>query len=132
MRLHPTMTNEGLKYSALIVSNDLRLHADLQKMLGERGISTSFKTPEKALEECRQKPPSLAIIESGSSSSSAARIAAELLEISWTISTILVSDEDEEVLHEKTEGLGILGSIKSFDDSEALNNLLEAFFRVSP
>jgi hypothetical protein len=47
-----------------------------------------------------------------------------LLGISWTISSIMVSEKDGETVHEMTEGLGILGSIKNYDDGEGLEKLI--------
>jgi hypothetical protein len=58
---------------------------------------------------------------------------AELLKVSWTTSAILISDEEEEALHDRTEGLGILGAIRTVDDVKSLDRLLDKFREmVSP
>jgi hypothetical protein len=54
----------------------------------------------------------------------------ELLKVSWTVSTILITEDDPETVHEKAEGLGILGSISHPDDREKLEELLKEFKRL--
>jgi DNA-binding response OmpR family regulator len=100
-------------------------------MLGQRGISATVGTdPEKALGLCASQSPNLVVVENDLSSMSGARFLAELLKISWTTSSILIWDEDEEIVHEKTEGLGILGSVRSVQNKEGLNKLVDKFFSL--
>ena len=54
----------------------------------------------------------------------------DLLKVSWTTATILVSERDENVIHEATEGLGILGYIKNYEDSEGFESLLKKFEQI--
>jgi hypothetical protein len=53
-----------------------------------------------------------------------------LLKVSWTTSTILIADEEEEAIHDQTEGLGILGSIRTVNDMETLDRLLDRFLEI--
>jgi len=55
---------------------------------------------------------------------------AELLKVSWQTSTILIADEEEEVIHDQTEGLGILGAIRTADDIGSLDRLLDRFLGI--
>lgn len=54
----------------------------------------------------------------------------DLLKISWTTATILVSDRDDEAIHDATEGLGILGHINGYEDLATLEDLLKTFEEV--
>lgn len=116
---------------ALIVVNDPAAAKGIVQILQQRGISATIATdPEEALGLCASQTPNLAVVENSLGSMSGARFLAELLKISWTTSSILIWDEDEELVHEKTEGLGILGSLRSVEDSTGLNALLDKFFTV--
>jgi hypothetical protein len=55
----------------------------------------------------------------------------EFLTIAWTTSAILICDEDEETVHQRTEGLGILGHIRSVRDMDGLDKLLDSFLHVA-
>lgn len=48
----------------------------------------------------------------------------EVMKVSWTTNTILVSSDDAESIHERTEGLGILGGVGSFQDTDGMTRLL--------
>jgi DNA-binding NarL/FixJ family response regulator len=99
--------------------------------LSARGISGQIFTPDEALEKASTSAPDLAIVSEHLANTTGPRVIQQLLERSWQISTILVSDKDEEILHDETEGLGILGSIKSFDDKLQLNRLLDTFSQIA-
>ena len=105
--------------------------ARLIETLAQKGIFASVRTdPVAALEECRSNPPQLAIVANELRGMTGALFLAELLKISWTTSAILIADEDEEVVHERTEGLGILGSIRKAEDTANLEKLLETFLEI--
>ncbi len=123
------MQDMGLR--ALVVVDGRDQVSRLVETLSKRGISASVKTyPDGALEECRRKPPHLAIVGKALGSTTGIRFLAELLRVSWTTSTILIADEEEEVLHDQTEGLGILGAIRTVDDMESLDRLLDRFLEI--
>ena len=75
-------------------------------------------------------PPDLVIVEDRLTGMTGIHFLAELLKVSWTTSTILISDEEEEALHDQTEGLGILGAIRTVDDVESLDRLLDRFLEI--
>jgi DNA-binding response OmpR family regulator len=82
------------------------------------------------LSEHRREPFSLAVVEDGYKSLSAPAIVQELLKISWTTHSIIVTDKDEDQLHEQAEGLGILGGMKDRDDIKRLNELLTTLRKI--
>ncbi|MBI5252060.1 MAG: hypothetical protein HY912_21405 [Desulfomonile tiedjei] len=125
--MNTTIGNSGLR--ALVAVNE-RV-SKLTETLSKRGISATVVTDaEEALDECLMNPPHLAIVGSSLGKMTGIHFLAELLKISWKTSTILVSDEEEEALHQKTEGLGILGAIREVNDVEGLERLLDKFFEI--
>ena len=128
-QMEEALQDMGLR--ALVVVDGRDQVSRLMETLSKRGISASVKTdPDGALEECRRKPPHLAIVGKALGSTTGIRFLAELLKVSWTTSTILIADEEEEVLHDQTEGLGILGAIRTVDDMESLDRLLDRFLEI--
>ncbi len=117
--------------TALIVVDEPERVSGIVHQLSAKGISFEIVTPDEALEKVSMSAPDLAIVSEHLANTTGPRVIQQLLERSWRISTILVSDKDEETLHEETEGLGILGSIKSFDDKMRLNTLLDTFSRIA-
>lgn len=112
----------------LVVVSDRAEAERLVQALGRRGMHPIVTShPEEALESCKESPPDLVIVDDSLPSMSGARFLAELLRVSWAVSSILVCGEDEEAVHEKTEGLGILGSIKDYGDEDGLSRLLERY-----
>ncbi len=101
------------------------------KSLEKRGLATTLRSDlNEALDECRRNPPDLAIVEKTAGAMTGVHFLAELLKVSWTTSAILIADEEENVLHQETEGLGILGTIKSVDDVEGMERLIDRFLEV--
>ncbi|MBI5569121.1 MAG: hypothetical protein HY914_04165 [Desulfomonile tiedjei] len=116
---------------AIILVEGLEGESRLIETLWKRGISAQVMAePAKALDECRANPPHLAIVASELGAMAGTRFLAELLKVSWTTSTILIADEDEEAVHLRTEGLGILGSIRTAEDTASLERLLETFLEI--
>jgi DNA-binding response OmpR family regulator len=100
-------------------------------ILEQRGFSATVKTdPEMLLGQCQSDAPHLAVVEDRLGSMTGAKFLSELLKISWTTASILICDEEAEVVHERTEGLGILGSIRSVRDFDGLGTLLTRFFEL--
>jgi DNA-binding response OmpR family regulator len=122
--------NVGLR--AIVLAEDPRQASGLVDRLSKRGMSASVSTdPDEALVKCRQNPPNLVIVGSVLATMTGIHFLAELLKVSWTTSTILISDEEEEALHDQTEGLGILGAIRAADDVESLDRLLDRFLEIA-
>ncbi len=112
----------------LVVVSDRAEAEGLLEGLDRRGMNPIVMThPDEALQSCKESPPDLVIVDDSLPSMSGARFLAELLRVSWAVSSILVCGEDEETVHEKTEGLGILGSIKDYGDEDGLSRLLERY-----
>lgn len=122
--------NKG-KSLAIILSNDLPGLAQAESLLSTRGIETlKTNSLEQCIEQVRNSSPDLLIVEDDTVHNSGIRAIREALKISWTISSILVSSLDEAQIHDRAEGLGILGSLSSLDDSEGLKALLDSFDRI--
>lgn len=93
----------------------------------DNGIDTyTLSDPLSALEACSEDPPDLAVVQWDLDGMSGVEFLTELLKISWTTATILVTDLDEETVHDRAEGLGILGRITDFGDITGLRRLLDA------
>ncbi len=98
----------------------------METCCADNGIETYTQSdPRSALEACRCEPPDLAVVQWDLRAMSGVEFITELLKISWTTATILVTDQDEETVHEKAEGLGILGRIIDFRDMVGLRKLLD-------
>jgi len=120
------------KPSAIVLVNDPTQALLMTDTLAQRGMSVRIRTdPESLLSECRSEPPHLVIVEDRLATMTGARFLSDLLKISWTTSAIMICDEDEAAVHDKTEGLGILGSVRSKDDIASLNKLLNNFLDLS-
>ncbi len=124
---------EETRLRAIVVVNDVHEVSVMVKILGKLGLATTVRNdPNEALDECRRTPPDLAIVEKTMVSMTGPRFLDELLKVSWTTSTILIADEDEKALHQETEGLGILGSIRTVNDVEGLERLIAKFLAMLP
>lgn len=96
------------------------------EMVEKQGsIPVVVTDPGKALEECRSAPPDIVIVDDDLKAMTGRQFLAQLLRISWTTASILITAEEEETVHERTEGLGILGRIRNYSDEEALAVLLQ-------
>lgn len=123
-----TTTND---FEALVIGVPPGLRAIISTELAERGGKASFySVPQEAILSCRDRVPDLVIVQEESLGIAPEAFIRELLGISWTMSTLLITDEDEETVHEKTEGLGILGHIRSVGDTGSLRDLLDTFIRI--
>lgn len=116
---------------ALIVVHDRSAAEAISAACTAKGIDAMIETDERrALDLCRTDPPDVAIVGDPLESMSAYQFLTELLKISWTISAILLTGEDAETVHEKAEGLGILGHISHPGERENLGQLLDDFERL--
>lgn len=123
---------EEMRLRALVVVDGSDQVSRLMESLSKRSIfATVITAPAEALDECRKNPPHLVIVGSVLATMTGVRFLAELLKVSWTTSTILISDEEEEALHDQTEGLGILGAIRTVDDMERLDRLFDRFLEIA-
>lgn len=118
-------------FEVLVIGVPPGLCAMVSTELTERGGKASFYSdPQEAIRHCRGNIPDLVIVHGESLGVAPEVFIRELLGVSWTMSTLLITDEDEETVHEKTEGLGILGHIRSPGDTGALGKLLDTFITM--
>ncbi len=101
------------KKRALLFLNESHSMEPLIEALGGDGFEVfAADDLEAGIVEHRREPFQLAIVEDGYKSFSAPNIVQELLKIAWTTHSIIVTDKDEDELHEQAEGLGILGGTR--------------------
>jgi DNA-binding response OmpR family regulator len=121
-----------MELRAAIIVNDASQVRPIVESLSRKGFARIVESdPQSVLESCGVNPPDLVIVEDRLRGMTGIRFLAELLKVSWTTSTILISDEEEEALHDQTEGLGILGAIRAADDVESLDRLLDRFLEIA-
>lgn len=82
---------------------------------------------DKALARCRANAPDMVVVDDHLPSMEGTQFLVELLRFSWSTAAILVSELDEESLHERAEGLGILGHVMNYNDFNRLDTLLGRF-----
>ncbi len=107
-------------FEAAILVQHLDEAPPIGDMLASEGFAVSFYSDcEQFLREAQVKPPDLAIVEENLNGRSGVSVLIDLLRISWTTATILISDRDEDSVHEMTEGIGLLGYIKLLGPGQA-------------
>jgi DNA-binding NarL/FixJ family response regulator len=120
-------TDVGI-HRALVLVKEPGSAASLIQRLTEAGfIVHSSCDPILSLDEARLNKPDLVVVDENLPTMSGIHFLLDLLKVSWTTATILVSDRDDEAIHEATEGLGILGHIKGYEDLKSLEDLLNQF-----
>jgi len=125
-----SLENDSIR--AIVLVNKPGECKEIVEACAARGIQALVRDDAaRALQECRDNPPALAIVEGDLSPVSGYAFVADLLKISWTISSIIISGEEEAVVYEKAEGLGILGCIGHYRDRGRLERLLDDFMQVS-
>jgi len=120
-----------MELKAAVIVNDASQARPIVESLSRKGFARIVESdPQAVLEACSVNPPDLVIVEDRLRGMTGIRFLAELLKVSWTTSTILIADEEEEALHDRTEGLGILGAIRATDDVESLDRLIDRFLQI--
>ena len=120
-------TDAGTR-KALVLVKEPGDAASLIQRLKEAGfIVNASSDPIRSLEECRLNKPDLAVVDENLQTMSGIHFIFDLLKVSWTTATIIVSKKVDEAIHEATEGLGILGHIKDYEDLESLERLMKKF-----
>lgn len=103
----------------------------LSDVFSTRGIElTVVDSPADCLQKCRTCIPDLLIVEDDPGTDVGIKIVRDILKISWTVSSILISPLEDNEIHDRAEGLGILGSISALDDFEKLSHLLDTFEKL--
>lgn len=112
---------------AIVVTVDKEGGETLAAALSQRGVVAEVEfNPAHALKKAGEQAPALAVV----GTPPGIPFLRELLKVSWMTNMILVSDMEAEALHDQAEGLGILGAMKTWDDYEGLETLLERFFEL--
>jgi DNA-binding response OmpR family regulator len=120
-----------MELRAAVIVNDAGQAQPIVESLSRKGFARIVQSdPQAVLESCGVNPPDLVIVEDRLRGMRGIHFLAELVKVSWTTSTILITDEEEESVHNQTEGLGILGSIRMVDDVESLDRLLDRFLQI--
>jgi DNA-binding response OmpR family regulator len=123
--------NEEKKWRALAVVKDPTGAAPLKEALGAEGMTvTVLDNVREALDYCRTSPPDLVVVDDEIGPDSGVKLIADLLAISWTTATIIITSAPEEEVHDRAEGLGILGSVTDYADKEGLQRLLTTFWKL--
>ena len=113
------------KRRAILFAPKTNSMASLTEFLEMKGFDVFVPDDlEAGLAEHGKESFQLAIIEEGYKSLSASLVVQELLKVSWATNSIIITDKNEDQLHEQTEGLGILGAMKDVDDFKRLEELL--------
>jgi DNA-binding NarL/FixJ family response regulator len=113
---------------ALVLVKEPGFAGSLIQRLTEAGfIVDASSDPIQSLEECRRNKPDLAVVDEILLTTSGIHFIFDLLKVSWTTAAIIVSRRVDEAIHEATEGLGILGHIKDYEDLESLARLMKKF-----
>lgn len=119
------------RYSAMLVVRDSADVEGIRSVCLDSGIQLQvLDDPQDALGICRVNPPNLAIVQDELKSMSGLEFISALVRMSWTTSVIIVMDADPETVHDRTEGLGILGHMEHLNDMERLKGHLETFVDI--
>ena len=117
---------------AVVIINDVSRARPILEGLSRRGLTGIIESDPKAVLDAGQvNPPDLLIIEDRLNGMTGSRFLSEFLAIAWATAAILICDEDEEEFHQRTEGLGILGRMKSVKDVDKLDQLLDTFLDIA-
>ncbi len=115
-------------FRAMVLTRSYDDAGEFRSLLASHGMTVEiFTDAGAALAACRSASPHLAVVEADLGSMTGYSFVRDLLKIAWTVSSIVVSEEDDAVIHDKAEGLGILGHVRSFGDTAALEGLLVQF-----
>lgn len=99
--------------------------------LEKRGIETStVGSLEQCVDRMKMLSPDILIVEDNTNSNIGIKAVREALRVSWTVSPILISPLDEEQIHDRAEGLGILGFMSAPSDIEKLDSLIDVFMKL--
>jgi len=115
-----------MKLQATVVVNDASQARPIIEILSQKGFAGIIeRDPYTVLETCTGNSPDLVIVEDRLTGMTAIRFLSRLVITSWNTAAILITDEPEESVHEMTEGLGILGHMRNFEDTASLDGLLD-------
>ncbi|MBU4316557.1 MAG: response regulator [Proteobacteria bacterium] len=116
----------------LVSSRREELEGFIQGLRSDDNINLNqVETPEEALKAASaQGPPALVVIDGSTVKESGLDLARELLKVNAFIYTAILSDMDEALFHEQSEGLGILAHLPSKPDSGHARQLLRQLGQI--
>jgi hypothetical protein len=95
-------------------------------------VSEVFDSADQALLIQKHEPFDILIVHDDPLTGHGLKLVEEFLKINWMTSTIVICDQEESIIHDRAEGLGILGHIRKSDDLNSLGQLLTKFKQISP
>ena len=121
-----------MELRATVIVNDAGQARPILESLSQKGFTGIAESdPQAVLDACQVNPPDLVIVEEHLTGMTGIRFLSRLVSTCWTTSAILITDEQEESVHQMTEGLGILGYMRNFEDTASLDRLLDRFLAMS-
>jgi DNA-binding NarL/FixJ family response regulator len=124
-------TDVGIRKALVLLKEPGAAFSLIQKLAEAGFIVHSSSDPIQSLEECRRNKPDLAMVDENLLTMSGIHFILDLVKVSWTTATIIVSKRADEAIHEAAEGLGILGHIRDYEDLESLEKLLDKFNKIT-
>jgi|GEM_PF-1205238 hypothetical protein len=95
-------------------------------------VSEVFDSSDQALLIQKQEPFDIVIVHDDPLTGLGLKLVEDFLKINWMTSSIVICDQEESIIHDRAEGLGILGHIRTSDDLKSLAQLLTKFKNISP
>jgi len=117
--------------AVVIISDASRAWPILESLSRKGFVGIIESDPQAVLDAGRVNPPDLLIVEHRLNGMTGSRFLSEFLAIAWTTAAILICDENEEAVHQRTEGLGILGHMRTVKDVDRLDKLLDRFLAIA-
>jgi DNA-binding response OmpR family regulator len=112
--------------TAVVLVNDPPDAQPIMETLSRKGFAGVVRSdPGAFLDTCKVNPPDLVIVEDRLSEMTGREFLTRLVRIAWATATILIIDDEEESVHDLTEGLGILGHMRNVGDADRLEKLLD-------
>ena len=121
------MTNGKQFKACVFVEQDADI-SPLLKILESFDISAEvFSEPDLALSMHNREAFDLLIVQDHPDQGAGLKLINDFLATNWMTSSILICDLDEDTVHERAEGLGILGYVRHFDEATSIKALLNKF-----
>ena len=118
--------------ACIVEDGTLDISSILNLLASSQIVAEVFSASDRALLRQKQEPFDLLIIHDDPSTGAGLKLAGEFLKINWMTSTIVICDQDESIIHDRAEGLGILGHLRNSADLKSLAQLLTKFKQLSP
>ncbi|MGB6068218.1 MAG: hypothetical protein WBG50_25710 [Desulfomonilaceae bacterium] len=83
------------------------------------------------LQTCAVNPLDLVVAQDSLRGITAINFLTQLLKVPWKTAAILITDQEEESVHNMTEGRGIIGHMRNFEDTVTLGKLLVKLLDMS-